>query len=169
MRERADGEDLVDAQLCRCPTHLRVVDGARPAELRHVAEDRNAASALGTLDEIRERGSHRDGIRVVCVVDHEAAAGQGAFVAAPPREVDVDSLRTRQSERVERSQRSHGVLDLVGRREVEADPVHGRSPVRRLRRHLVDPDDLQIRAFDLKIRRNDRSSSGRQCSSRSLA
>ena len=51
--------------------------GASAPELGHVAEHGDAARPAGALDERRERGPHRERVRVVGVVDHDAAAGRG--------------------------------------------------------------------------------------------
>src|SRR5919206_590850 len=66
-RERADGQDLVDAELGGGTTDFRVVRGSGPPELGHLPEDRNATSAFGALSEIGERRAHRNGVRVVRV------------------------------------------------------------------------------------------------------
>src|SRR5262249_35317591 len=84
----SDGKQLVDLELLGRLADLAVVRRRRPAELRHVTENRNPASVPGTGGEIAERGSHRHRVRVVGVVDQQAAAGQLTLLAAPLGELD---------------------------------------------------------------------------------
>ena len=119
--EFADGEELVDTKL-RCGlADLPVVHRAGAAELGHVPEDRDAPPFAGTVGEVRQGRAHRDGVRVVGVVDEHSTSGQLSLLPAPAGEVDVDVRRTREAEGVEGGERSRGVLYLVTRGEVEAD------------------------------------------------
>ena len=100
----SDGEQLADPQLRGRLADLAVVSRSRPAELRHVTENRDAATAFRACGEIAERGPHRNRIRVVGVVDQQAASGELTLLAAPAREVDVDTFRPRQPEHSQRGQ-----------------------------------------------------------------
>src|SRR5512132_2450883 len=73
-----------------------------------------------------ERRSHRGRVRVVRVVDQQAAAGEWRLLAAPARELDVHPPgRERQAESLHREQRRYGVLRLVPcrERELELEPL----------------------------------------------
>ena len=111
----------------------------------------------------RERGAHRDRVRVVGVVDQQAAARQRQLLAAPARELDVDPLGARQAERVERGQRGGGVRDLVLGREVEADAVDRRCGRPRARpRAAAGRTTVDVVALDRELLRHDRRPAGGQ-------
>ena len=84
----ADADDDLDPELVEQRSHLVVVARARVAELGHLAEDRHTTPVACALREVDERGAHRGGVRVVRVVDDEAAAGQLAHLPAPAAELD---------------------------------------------------------------------------------
>ena len=109
--ELPDREQLVDPELRGRVADLAVVRRCGAAELGHVAEDGHTTAVAAPLDEVCERRAHRDGIRVVCVVDQQPAARQLVLVAAPAREVGVDRGRPWQPEGVERRQCGSGVPD----------------------------------------------------------
>ena len=82
----------------------------------------------GALDEVLERGAHRRGVRVVRVVDQQAAARQLRLLAAPARERHLDELLgQRQAERLDDRERGDRVRGLVARRERERDLAAARS------------------------------------------
>ncbi len=117
-RELPDPEHDVDAELPDQLADLTVVVGRRRSELGHLSENGDLAS--GVRGEMLERGSHRGRVRVVRVVDQQAAAGQRRLLAAPARELDVDAaLGQREPERLHREQGCDRVLSLVPRRERE--------------------------------------------------
>ena len=105
----ADGEQRLDAVPRGLAPDLLVVRGrAAPSSAMspRIATRRRPAAIRR---EVTERRPHRDGVRVVGVVDQQAAARQRQLLAAPTRELDLDPLGTRQAERVERRQRCGGV------------------------------------------------------------
>src|SRR5262245_26920258 len=119
-RELADAEDEVDAEIAHELSDLAVVLGRGRAELGHLAEDRDLAALV--LREVLQRGAHRARVRVVGVVDQQAAAGQRRLLAAPARQLDVHSpVRETKTERPHREQRRDRVLRLVPSRERELE------------------------------------------------
>src|SRR6185437_6076835 len=68
-RELPDPEDDIDPG--RVLSDLAVVAQSIRSELRHVTEDRDRATSVRALDEMRERGAHRHRIRVPGVVEEE--------------------------------------------------------------------------------------------------
>ena len=149
--ELADGEELVDTELRGRGADLAVVRRPGAAELGHVAEDGDAAPVARPLGEIREGGSHGDGVGVIRVVDQKAAACELLLLPAPAREIDVDGLGAREAERVERGERGRRVLNLMLRGEVEAHTADDRSPTDAGRLRWPDPNDLDIVAGDRKV------------------
>ena len=132
----ADADDDLDPELTEQRSHLVVVARARVPELGHLAEDRHATPVACPLREVEERRAHRGGIRVVRVVDDEAAAGQLAHLPAPAAELDrgrplVRPLE-RQAERVVHRERGEDVLGEVAlverQRELERVTGHGEAP-----------------------------------------
>ena len=100
----------------------------------------------GALREVRERCAHRDGVRVVGVVDQQAAARERDLLEAPARELDLHALGPRQPERVERRQGRRRVRGLVARAEVEADAAEERAVRPRPRPSgSREPDELRCR------------------------
>src|SRR5438105_600856 len=163
VRERTDGDERVDAEAGGHGADLAVVARSLLAQLGHVAEDRDLPPPAGAIVEQRERGAHRDRVRVVAVVDEQAAAGERRLVAAPAREGHVDRGRPLEAERVERRERSGGVRRLVASGEAEADAAEPRPPVRDdgvLRR--PEPHDANVLAPDGEPGGHDRRPARRQ-------
>ena len=137
-RELADREHL-DPELVRQLRDLAVMPLGVLAELGHAAEDREAPAARPPLGEVPQRRLHRGRVRVVGVVDDEAAAGERQLLAAPRRELHApphspSSRSSGRSERVVGGQRGERVLRLVARGEREADPAARRRRRGRRRR-----------------------------------
>ena len=139
-----------------------MVRRSRAAKLRHVPEDGDAATVARSLGQVTERDAHRDGIRVVGVIDQQATAGQLLLVAAPAGEVDVHGRGRRQAQRIERCERRGGVLRLMTGGEVEADaaelgPTRGTAPC-----DVADAHHVDVVALDGKVGGHDCSAARRQ-------
>ena len=78
------------------------------AELGHLAEDRDLPALACALGEMLERGAHGVRVRVVRVVDHEAAARKRELLAAPGRERDVRHARRPHARAAGRARRTRG-------------------------------------------------------------
>src|SRR3954453_2867423 len=161
-RELADCQELVHAQLGGGLADFPVVLRACSSELGHVAQDRDPPPGPGSFHEIREGCAHRDGVRVVRVVDQQPAARELVLFPTPPCEVDLDAFRARQAERLESGKRCRCVLHLVPSREVETDTADDRAAVDALRGRLPDSHDLDVVSRDREIARNDRRPTRRQ-------
>src|SRR5207248_4503174 len=68
---------------------LPVELGSPGAQLRHLAEDGDPAARARPLREVDQGRTHGDGVRVVRVVDQQAAAGKLELLAAPARKIHV--------------------------------------------------------------------------------
>src|SRR5207237_1020124 len=93
-----DRDERLDADPPRLLADLAVELRSPRAELRHVAKDGDPAARARPLREVDQGRTHGDGVRVVRVVDQQAAAGKLELFAAPAREVDVDTGGPRQAE-----------------------------------------------------------------------
>ena len=159
-RELPDSEHDVDSEIAHELADLLVVLGRRRAELGHLAEHRDGAALV--LREVLERCAHRRRVRVVRVVDQQAAARKRRLLAAPARELDLDSpLRQREAERPHREQRRGRVLRLVPRgerelelerlaAEVEADPAATLDPLER--RHVLLAEAVNLDVVTAEVR-----------------
>jgi hypothetical protein len=70
------------------PAGVRVPARGVRAEFGHRAEHGNSAAAVAAGRERLERGRHRDWVRVVGVVDQQAAVRERPLLAPPGRELD---------------------------------------------------------------------------------
>src|SRR5439155_24920792 len=75
-RELAHRDHVLDPELADEVANLAVRSRSAGPEFEHGAEDGDAAPVSRTDDEVLERGPHRDGVRVVTVVQQHAVAGQ---------------------------------------------------------------------------------------------
>ena len=137
-----------------------MVSGPATPELGHVAQDRDAAAGLGPRPEQGQRRPHRDRVRVVAVVDEDAAAREREFLAPPAREDDLArppaDVREREAERAVDREGDERVVDVMEALEVELDvdalvgeiDLEPRRPLARLEPHqanvavAADPDDV---------------------------
>ena len=87
-RELADREH-VDPELGGERRRPRGGSAARPRRARPCRRGRRPAAAARALARGGERGAHRGRVRVVGVVDDEAAAGERQLLAAPARDRDA--------------------------------------------------------------------------------
>src|SRR5450631_2209015 len=111
----AERHQRVDARLLREAPDLGMHRRALRPELAHVADHEDLASRLGREDPGRRL--HRFGVRVVAVVDHDAARAPAAALLAPGnaaerREAVVHGAK-RNLENVRRGARRHRVAHVV--------------------------------------------------------
>ena len=103
------------------------------AELGHPAEDRDEATAGAALCQVPERRLHRGRVRVVGVVDDEAAARQRQLLSPPRRQQHcrgaLGQALERQAESLVRRHRRERILRLVARREREPDAAAAEGDV----------------------------------------
>jgi len=99
----ADGDEHVCPEGSRLPPGERMPVRRLGAELLHPAEDGDGTPAVPPRGERLEPSPHRERVRVVGVVDQQAATRQSPILAAPGRELDglgaVSDPVERQAER----------------------------------------------------------------------
>ncbi len=120
-RQRADGDEHVDAALGGVRADLRVEARLVGPELEHVAEHRHAPGGCGR-GEIVEGGAHRHRVGVVAVVDDEHPPGQLDALAAQRAQAHVQASRGLHADGARRGQRGQRVGPHVLRGERQLEP-----------------------------------------------